>query len=86
MARHRKPAEPAYRETDPGGPVPTGDGQRHWIAVLSQINAVRVAPHKMEDEEPPDRVASAYFQEDMIGQRTRVDERAYTIGRMTRRG
>ena len=61
---------------------------RYCIDVLTQINAVRAALHKVELEVLQDHVvhcvASAFAGGDVDGQRRSVEELVDTIGRMTR--
>ena len=56
--------------------------------VLTQINAVRAALHKVEEQILRDHVshcvADAFATGDVIEQRNKVEELIATIGRMTR--
>ena len=64
------------------------DEDRYCIDVMTQINAVRAALHKVELEVLQDHVvhcvASAFAGGDADGQRRSVEELVDTIGRMTR--
>jgi DNA-binding FrmR family transcriptional regulator len=61
---------------------------RYCVDVLTQINAVRAALHKVEAEILRDHVshcaANAFTSGDAIEQRQKVEELVETIGRMTR--
>ncbi len=61
---------------------------RYCVDVLTQINAVRAALHKVEEQILRDHVshcvADAFAAGDVIEQRTKVEELIETIGRMTR--
>jgi DNA-binding FrmR family transcriptional regulator len=61
---------------------------RYCVDVLTQINAVRAALHKVEEEILRDHVAhcvaNAFASGDVIDQRQKVDELVATVGRMTR--
>lgn len=61
---------------------------RYCVDVLTQINAVRVALHKVEQEILKDHVghcvADAFASGDALDQRHKVDELVDTIGRMIR--
>ena len=61
---------------------------RYCVDVLTQINAVRAALHKVEEQILRDHVshcvADAFTTGDVIEQRTKVEELIATIGRMTR--
>jgi DNA-binding FrmR family transcriptional regulator len=58
------------------------------VDVLTQINAVRAALHKVEEQILRDHVshcvADAFATGDVIEQRNKVEELIATIGRMTR--
>jgi DNA-binding FrmR family transcriptional regulator len=59
---------------------------RHCMDILTQINAVRAALHKVETVILRDHVshcvAHAFTSGDAIGQRLRIEELVETIGRM----
>jgi DNA-binding FrmR family transcriptional regulator len=61
---------------------------RYCVDVLTQINAVRAALHKVEEEVLRDHVshcvAGAFVSGDPVEQRHKVEELVATIGRMTR--
>ena len=61
---------------------------RYCVDILTQINAVRAALHKVEGEILKDHVAHcvahAFAGGDAVEQRQKVDELVETIGRMTR--
>ena len=61
---------------------------RYCVDVLTQINAVRAALHKVEEEILRDHVshcvAGAFVSGDPVEQRHKVEELVATIGRMTR--
>jgi DNA-binding FrmR family transcriptional regulator len=61
---------------------------RYCMDVLTQINAVRAALHKVEEQILRDHVvhcvAGAFASGDVIEQRDKVEELVTTIGRMTR--
>jgi len=61
---------------------------RYCVDVLTQINAVRAALHKVEEQILRDHVsrcvADAFAAGNVIEQRTKVEELIATIGRMTR--
>ncbi len=61
---------------------------RYCVDVLTQINAVRAALHKVEEQILRDHVshcvADAFATGNVIEQRTKVEELIATIGRMTR--
>jgi CsoR family transcriptional regulator, copper-sensing transcriptional repressor len=64
------------------------DGDRYCVDILTQINAVRAALHKVEAEILRDHVshcvAGAFASGDPIDQRQKVEELVDTVGRMTR--
>ena len=61
---------------------------RYCVDVLTQINAVRAALHKVEEQVLRDHVshcvADAFASGDAVEQRHKVEELVTTIGRMTR--
>ncbi len=61
---------------------------RYCVDILTQINAVRAALHKVEDQILRDHVshcvANAFASGDPVEQRHKVEELVETIGRMTR--
>ena len=61
---------------------------RYCVDVLTQINAVRAALHKVEEQILRDHVshcvAGAFASGDTVDQRQKVEELIETIGRMTR--
>jgi CsoR family transcriptional regulator, copper-sensing transcriptional repressor len=61
---------------------------RYCVDILTQINAVRAALHKVEDQILRDHVshcvADAFVSGDPVEQRHKVEELVETIGRMTR--
>ena len=71
-----------------GGLIRMVDEDRYCVDVLSQINAVRAALHKVEEQILRDHVshcvAGAFASGDVIEQRHKVEELVATIGRMTR--
>jgi DNA-binding FrmR family transcriptional regulator len=71
-----------------GGLVRMVGEDRYCVDVLTQINAVRAALHKVEEEILRDHVAhcvaDAFASGDAQEQRWKVDELVQTIGRMTR--
>lgn len=64
------------------------EGDRDCVDILTQINAVRAALHKVEAEILKDHVshcvADAFSSGDLVDQRHKVEELVDTIGRMTR--
>ena len=64
------------------------DNDRYCVDVLTQINAVRAALHKVEEHILRDHVshcvAGAFASGDTVDQRQKVEELIETIGRMTR--
>jgi DNA-binding FrmR family transcriptional regulator len=71
-----------------GGLLRMVDEDRYCVEVLTQINAVRAALHKVEEQILRDHVshcvAGAFATGDVIEQRNKVEELVSTIGRMTR--
>jgi DNA-binding FrmR family transcriptional regulator len=71
-----------------GGLLRMVDEDRYCVDVLTQINAVRAALHKVEEQILRDHVshcvAGAFASGDVIEQRHKVEELVATIGRMTR--
>ena len=71
-----------------GGLLRMVDEDRYCVDVLTQINAVRAALHKVEEQILRDHVshcvAGAFASGDVIEQRHKVEELVQTIGRMTR--
>lgn len=71
-----------------GGLLRMVDEDRYCVDVLTQINAVRAALHKVEEQILRDHVshcvADAFATGDVIEQRNKVEELIATIGRMTR--
>jgi CsoR family transcriptional regulator, copper-sensing transcriptional repressor len=61
---------------------------RYCVDLLTQINAVRAALHKVEEQVLRDHVshcvAGAFTSGDMVEQRHKVEELIETIARMTR--
>ena len=61
---------------------------RYCVDLLTQINAVRAALHKVEEQVLRDHVshcvAGAFSSGDVVEQRHKVEELIATIGRMTR--
>ena len=64
------------------------DEDRYCVDVLTQIDAIRAALHKVEEQVLHDHVshciAGAFASGDPVEQRHKVDELVATIGRMTR--
>jgi len=64
------------------------DEDRYCVDVLTQIDAIRAALHKVEEQVLHDHVshcvAGALASGDPVEQRHKVDELVATIGRMTR--
>ena len=75
-------------EGQAGGLSRMVEGDRYCVDVLIQINAVRAALHKVEEQILRDHVsqcvAGAFASGDAIDQRQKVEELIETIGRMTR--
>ncbi len=71
-----------------GGLLRMVEDDRYCVDVLTQINAVRSALHKVEEQILRDHVshcvAGAFTSGDPLEQRHKVDELVETIGRMTR--
>src|SRR5262249_13738098 len=71
-----------------GGLIRMVDEDRYCVDVLIQINAVRAALHKVEEQILRDHVshcvAGAFASGDVIEQRQKVEELVATVGRMTR--
>ena len=71
-----------------GGLLRMVEEDRYCVDILTQINAVRAALHKVEGEILKDHVAHcvthAFAGGDSVEQRHKVDELVETIGRMTR--
>ncbi len=64
------------------------EDDRYCVDVLTQIDAVRAALHKVEEQVLHDHVshcvAGAFASGDPVEQRHKVEELVETIGRMTR--
>jgi DNA-binding FrmR family transcriptional regulator len=71
-----------------GGLLRMVEDDRYCVDILIQINAVRSALHKVEEQILRDHVshcvAGAFTSGDPIEQRHKVEELVETIGRMTR--
>lgn len=71
-----------------GGLLRMVQEDRYCVDILTQINAVRAALHKVEEQILRDHVshcvADAFASGDLVEQRHKVDELVETIGRMTR--
>ena len=71
-----------------GGLLRMVQEDRYCVDVLTQINAVRAALHKVEQEILRDHVehcvANAFASGDVLDQRQKVEELVDTVGRMTR--
>lgn len=71
-----------------GGLIRMIDEDRYCVDVLTQINAVRAALHKVEKQILEDHVAHcvahAFSHGDKSAQRLKIEELVETIGRMTR--
>jgi DNA-binding FrmR family transcriptional regulator len=71
-----------------GGLLRMVEGDRYCVDVLTQLNAVRAALHKVEEKILGDHVshcvAAAFASGDVTDQRHKVEELITTIGRMTR--
>jgi DNA-binding FrmR family transcriptional regulator len=71
-----------------GGLIRMVDEDRYCVDVLTQINAVRAALHKVEEQILRDHVshcvAGAFASGDVVEQRHKVEELVATVGRMTR--
>ena len=61
---------------------------RYCVDILTQINAVRAALHKVEEQVLRDHVAhcvaDAFASGDVVDQQHKIEELVATIGRMTR--
>ena len=64
------------------------DEDRYCVDVLTQLQAIRAAVHKVEEEVLKDHVqhcvADAFSAGDLAGQREKVDELVAVLGRLTR--
>ena len=71
-----------------GGLIRMVDEDRYCVDVLTQINAVRAALHKVEEQILRDHVshcvAGAFASGDVVEQQHKVEELVATVGRMTR--
>lgn len=71
-----------------GGLIRMVEGDRYCVDVLTQINAVRAALHKVEEQILRDHVAhcvaGAFASGNVVEQTRKVEELVITIGRMTR--
>jgi DNA-binding FrmR family transcriptional regulator len=71
-----------------GGLLRMVEDDRYCVDVLTQINAVRAALHKVEERILWDHVshcvADAFTSGDVTEQRVKVEELISTIGKMTR--
>ncbi len=71
-----------------GGLLRMVDEDRYCVDLLTQINAVRAALHKVEEQILRDHVshcvAGAFATGDVIDQRSKIEELVATISRMTR--
>jgi DNA-binding FrmR family transcriptional regulator len=71
-----------------GGLIRMVEDDRYCVDVLTQINAVRAALHKVEKQVLEDHVshcvAHAFSHGDKGEQRLKIEELVETIGRMTR--
>jgi DNA-binding FrmR family transcriptional regulator len=71
-----------------GGLLRMVDEDRYCVDILTQINAVRAALHKVEEQILRDHVshcvAGAFATGDVIEQRNKIEELVATVGRMTR--
>jgi DNA-binding FrmR family transcriptional regulator len=71
-----------------GGLLRMVEGDRYCVDILTQINAVRSALHKVEEQILRDHVshcvAGAFTSGNPIEQRHKIEELVETIGRMTR--
>jgi CsoR family transcriptional regulator, copper-sensing transcriptional repressor len=71
-----------------GGLLRMVEDDRYCVEILTQINAVRSALHKVEEQILRDHVshcvAGAFTSGNPIEQRHKVEELVETIGRMTR--
>ena len=64
------------------------EDDRYCVDILTQINAVRAALHKVEEQVLRDHVshcvADAFASGDALDQQHKIEELVTTIGRMTR--
>jgi DNA-binding FrmR family transcriptional regulator len=71
-----------------GGLLRMVEDDRYCVDILTQINAVRSALHKVEEQILRDHVshcvAGAFASGNLVEQRHKVEELVDTIGRMTR--
>ncbi|HXT78838.1 MAG TPA: metal-sensitive transcriptional regulator [Acetobacteraceae bacterium] len=71
-----------------GGLLRMVDQDRYCVDLLTQINAVRAALHKVEEQILRDHVshcvADAFASGDAVEQRQKIEELVTTVGRMTR--
>jgi DNA-binding FrmR family transcriptional regulator len=71
-----------------GGLLRMVEDDRYCVDVLTQVNAVRAALHKVEQQILTDHVAhcvaGAFVSGNAVEQRHKVEELVETIGRMTR--
>jgi DNA-binding FrmR family transcriptional regulator len=71
-----------------GGLLRMVEDDRYCVDVLTQINAVRAALHKVEEKILQDHVshcvADAFGSGDVTDQRHKIEELITSIGRMTR--
>ena len=71
-----------------GGLIRMVEYDRYCVDVLTQLNAVRAALHKVEEKILQDHVshcvADAFASGDVTDQRHKVEELITTIGKMTR--
>ena len=71
-----------------GGLLRMVENDRYCVDVLTQINAIRAALHKVEEKILGDHVshcvADAFASGDVVEQRHKVEELIATIGRMTK--
>ena len=71
-----------------GGLLRMVEEDRYCVDILTQINAVRAALHKVEEQILQDHVshcvAGAFTSGDPVEQRHKIEELVETIGRMTR--
>ena len=71
-----------------GGLIRMLESDRYCVDILTQINAVRAALHKVEQQVLRDHVshcvAGAFTSGDVAAQREKVEELVETISRMTR--
>jgi DNA-binding FrmR family transcriptional regulator len=71
-----------------GGLLRMVDEDRYCVDILTQINAVRAALHKVEEQILRDHVshcvAGAFATGDVIERRNKIEELVATVGRMTR--